>query len=103
MDKPYTVALIGWPELPAAAKIAAEVRFATEFERLLGGSDRVMPAWVEHEITVEEIRGPADMRPLETAYAQAIAAASDAGWRGLAERPLGAAFRVWTDGDDELA
>lgn len=100
MDKSYTVALLGWPELPAAARIAAEVRFATELERVLDGHDGVMKAWAESESLVEEVTGPDDMQPLETVYARALVGARVAGWVGLTDRPAGAGFQVLAADDD---
>lgn len=99
MDKPYTVALMGWPDVPAAARIAAEVRFATEFERILAGVAGIMAAWVENEEVIESLAGPDDMRLLSTAWARALEGAADAGWRGMPERPARACFRVVTEGD----
>lgn len=50
MTQTYTVALNDAPELPVAERIAAEVRFAREIEKALGGADevvRVYRAWLE--------------------------------------------------------
>jgi hypothetical protein len=41
MNKPYTVALQEAPGLPVRDRIEAEVRFARELERALGGEDAV--------------------------------------------------------------
>jgi hypothetical protein len=49
MSTPYTVALQDARDLPQRERIAAEVRFATELERRLGGADnvaQVYAAWV---------------------------------------------------------
>lgn len=99
MDKPYTVALLGWPELPAPARIAAEVRFIIEFERALGGLDGIAQAYAEQEEVIESLQGPDDLRPLHTSWARSKEIAALAGWRGLPERPSGACFRIDIEGE----
>jgi hypothetical protein len=50
MDKPYSIALQGIDALPAAEKIAAEVRFVKSIERSLGSAEVVVlvyRAWLE--------------------------------------------------------
>lgn len=46
MGKPYLVALINAPDLPAPVRIAAEVRYADALERALGGERQVVQAWL---------------------------------------------------------
>lgn len=49
MNKPYTVALLDFQDLPMRERVDAEVRFARELERSLEGEDlvaEVYRAWV---------------------------------------------------------
>lgn len=96
---PYTVALMGWPELPAATRIAVEVRFITEFERVLGGLDGLAQAYTEQEDVIESLQAPDDLRPFHTSWARAKASAALAGWNGLPEGPPGACFRIDIEGE----
>lgn len=45
MHKPYTVALLGAHNLPVRDRIEAEVRFARELERVLGGGEYVAESY----------------------------------------------------------
>jgi hypothetical protein len=78
MDWQYAVSLVGWADLPRAARISAEVRFAVELERVLGSPEAVAAAWATHE----DLHGPdrADgMRQLQRAYERAIERAATRG------------------------
>ena len=87
MVKPYQVALINAPDLPAPARIAAEVRYADVLERALGGEHQVVKAWLAMTARVSS-PGPATV-PWE----QAEKLAHAAGATGLA-LPSGAYFDV---------
>lgn len=80
MRRPYTVALQGWPELPATNRIAAEVRFISEFERALGGLEGIAPAYAEEEEAYGALTGPMTCGPFTL--------------RGLGRRKA----RTWRDG-----
>ena len=45
MDLPYTVTLQGFDDLPAAERIACELRFIKELEKALGGADGVVSVY----------------------------------------------------------
>lgn len=87
MAKPYQVALLNAPDLPAPARITAEVRYANMLERTLGGEHQVVKAWLAMTAHVSS-PDPAAV-PWEQAKKRAHAAAAT----GLA-LPSGAYFDV---------
>lgn len=94
MYVPYSVALVGWQDLPAPDRIRAEVEFIFEFERILGGYDGVVVAFYEDEAVHETLEGPDDMRPLQTKLHLATVAATEVALKALKGRPKSAAFQV---------
>lgn len=96
----YVVALKGWPELPARERIAAEVRFATEFECALGGAEAIPEAWTAYMDALEA--GTDDPGVAECAFVRARESAAVAGWQGLA-KPPGAYFALETEGDHQVS
>jgi hypothetical protein len=72
MERQYTVALVGPHGLSKDEQIAAEVRFITELEKLLGGPDEVVREYWNH------IEPP--QPSIETALTRAKSAATVAAW-----------------------
>jgi hypothetical protein len=97
VGKHYVVALKGWPELSARERIAAEVRFATEFERALGGADAIPDSWAAYLDALEADPGPDDVQAARCAFVQAQRRAAAAGWSSLAAPPADAHFKLETD------
>jgi hypothetical protein len=96
MNHPYTVALVvDAVELPAAARIEAEKRYASTLERNLGGPDEVaavLKAWqAVNDSALEDI----DQLTAETAirWPRAADQAQQAAMRPIGELP-GAHFEV---------
>ncbi|MDF2461955.1 MAG: hypothetical protein K0Q43_190 [Ramlibacter sp.] len=88
IDAPYFVELLGWPALPAADRAAAEIRVATELERLLGGPAGVLSAFWENygHLESNEALGE-DAPPPPSTWADAEAAARAAGFAGMVQPP----------------
>jgi hypothetical protein len=90
MTTPYTVRLVGAGILPVAARIAAEVRFLTELERILGGQNGVIRAWGEGSALEQPgLIVPPETPQMTTTWDEAFRAASVV---AAGEAP-GAAFR----------
>jgi hypothetical protein len=107
MNKPffgkhYVVALKGWPELSARERIAAEVRFATEFERALGGVEDLPEASAAYLDALEADPGPDDVQAARCAFVQAQQTATAAGWSGLAKPPADAYFKLETEAAGQI-
>jgi hypothetical protein len=87
MTRPYTVALRDAPELPAAERIAAEVRFIKEIERALGSADDVAliyRAWIDaSESEANEL--DAESAALAFRWPKAMTGATRAGLRNVSE------------------
>ena len=87
MDKPYSVSLQGMDDLPAAEKIASEVRFIKEIERALGGAEAVVSvyrAWREaSENEATEVRQ--ETWALAKQWAKAFETAQRAGLKNIGE------------------
>jgi hypothetical protein len=101
MTKPYIVKLEGWPDLPGAARIAAEVRYAAELDRILGHVDSIEAVWSEHQALMEEYERAAAHKPPkwpETRWDFAMKRATSAGAFGLV-LPYGARFVLETTWD----
>jgi hypothetical protein len=101
---PYAVALKGWPELPTDRRIAAEIRYAEELERMLGSAEKILEAWWEH-YGAEEARDGIlneDSPPLVSPFTWAQESAERAGWLGLENPPKGAGFKVWVEGEEDV-
>ena len=93
VPQPYTAQLLGWPDLPAAARIAAEVRFISELERRLGGPAAVEQAFWEDFAKLEEL-GHSDSKRVSvpvSRWTQAEAEATAAGFKELTA-PVAATF-----------
>jgi len=95
MEHPYTVTLIDAVDLPTAARIEAETRYAKALERNLGSPAEVaavLKAWeAANDSSIEDI----DQQTAETAvrWPRAAEQAQQAGMRNLGEMP-GAHFEV---------
>lgn len=86
MDKPYTVALRD-ADLPVPARIDAEVRFARELERALGGAEEVAEtyrAWLEASES-EANQLAAGTAALAVRWPRAMDAAVQAGLRNIGD------------------
>ena len=97
---PYTVALVDARHLPAPARIAAELRYAGELERLLDGADgvaRTYRAWIE---VAESEAAATDRHTIAVAerWPRAAEAAQRAGWRGLGDIGSDAHFEIRVPG-----
>lgn len=88
IDSPYSVELIGWPDLASSDRAAAEIRFVTELERILGGSKGVLEAfWADYaHFEANEALGE-DAPPPPPTWRNAEAAARAAGFAGLTVPP----------------
>jgi hypothetical protein len=87
MSTPYTVALQDARDLPQRDRIAAEVRFATELERRLGGAQgvaQVYAAWVAASET-EASQLDCDTTTLAVRWPSAVDAALRAGFHRLGD------------------
>lgn len=98
MNKLYVVAVHDARHLPASLRIAAEVRFATELERVLG--DEAAVARVLHAWSDASERDPSELDAQTTTLAArwpgAVDAATRAGLRDLGD-PGEARFEVRLD------
>ena len=101
---PYAVSLKGWPELSTAQRIAAEIRYAVELERMLGSPVKILEAWWEHyaALEVQDANMDANTPPLVSPWSWAEESAERAGWMGLENRPERAAFKVWVEGEEDV-
>lgn len=87
MTKPYTVALQQATDLPIRERIEAEVRFAKELERALGGEDavaEVYKAWLDaSESEANQIDTSTATKAVR--WPKAAEAARQAGFRKLGD------------------
>ncbi len=96
MESPYTVALVDARDLPFPARICAEVRYASELERLLGGPEQVARtynAWVE---VSQSEAAATDRQTIAVAerWPRAAEAAMRAGYRTLGDIGSDAHFEI---------
>ena len=87
MDKPYSVSLQGVEGLPAAERIAAEVRFIKDLERTFGSAEAVVVvyrAWREaSECEASELS--AETSSLAVKWPKAFETAQRAGLKNIGE------------------
>ena len=95
MTHPYAVSLQDAGELPSAARIAAETRFAKAIEHALGGADVVAAVFSAWTATSESDASEIDKDTANAAmrWPRAFDTAMQAGFRDLGEFP-GAHFEV---------
>lgn len=87
MTGPYTVALVGGADIPAPARIAAEIRFAGALERALGGAEpaaAAFAAWREASESDMSELGP-ETASLAAKWPRAFDSARQAGMREIGD------------------
>ncbi|NPC57818.1 hypothetical protein [Caenimonas soli] len=90
INAPYFVELLGWPGLPAKARGEAEMRFAAELDRNLGGPAAVVEMfWRDYTVRKDkEERAVPDVPPAaESDWDQALKNATAAAFHGMSPPP----------------